>query len=62
MDINWNVTLPTGPQSGYGSFASGGNINISCLDGDVYFAFQYLGADGGITTTFQIDNIKVTGN
>ncbi len=57
-----NVTLPTGPSSGYGSFSSAGNINVSCLDGDVYFAFKYAGADGGVTTTFQIDNIKVTGN
>ncbi len=57
-----NVNLPTGPSSGYGSFATAGDINVSCLDGDVYFAFKYVGEDGGVTTTFQIDNIKVSGN
>ncbi len=57
-----NVTLPTGPSSGYGTFQSAGDINVSCLDGDVYFAFKYVGEDGGVTTTFQIDNVTVTGN
>ena len=57
-----NVILPTSPTSGYGSFANVGSVNVSCLTGDVYFAFAYIGADNGITTTFQIDNIKVMGN
>ena len=57
-----NVNLPTGPSSGYGTFQSAGNISVDCLDGDVYFAFQYKGGDGDVTTTFQIDNVKVTGN
>ena len=57
-----NVELPTGPTSGYGSFGSAGKVNISCLSGDVHIAFKYAGADGGITTTFQIDNVKITGN
>ncbi len=58
-----NATYPTGPTSGYGtSFTPSGSINLSCLNGDVYVAFKYKGGDGGITTTFQIDNVKVTGN
>lgn len=58
-----DADLADSPSSGYGStFTESGSINISCLEGDVYVAFKYLGADGGITTTFQIDNIKVTGN
>ena len=57
-----NVNLPTGPSSGYGSFQSAGNISVDCLDGDVYFAFKYKGSDGDVTTTFQVDNVKVTGN
>ncbi|HFS67441.1 MAG TPA: hypothetical protein ENK67_04440 [Flavobacteriia bacterium] len=57
-----DVNLPTGPSNGYGSFQSAGNISVDCLDGDVYFAFQYKGGDGDVTTTFQVDNVKVTGN
>ncbi|MEE9348806.1 MAG: DUF5689 domain-containing protein [Flavobacteriaceae bacterium] len=56
------LNLPTGPSSGYGSFGSAGNVDLSCLSGDVHIAFKYLGADGGVTTTFQLDNIVVNGN
>jgi len=57
-----NVDLPTGPSNTFGTFQSAGNISVDCLDGDVYFAFQYKGGDGDVTTTFQVDNVKVTGN
>jgi hypothetical protein len=57
-----NVDLPTGPSSGYGSFQSAGNISVDCLDGNVVFAFKYKGSDGDVTTTFQVDNVKITGN
>ena len=57
-----DAALSEGPSSGYNSFSSSGSINISCLSGDVHVAFKYDGADGGVTTTFQIDNVKVTGN
>ncbi len=58
-----NAEIANGPSSGYqSSFTSSGSVDISCLDGDVYVAFKYLGGDGGITTTFQVDNVKVTGN
>ena len=62
---NWvlvNANLVDGPASGYGgTFLSSGSINLSCLSGDVFIGFKYLGADGVITTTFQIDNVRVTG-
>lgn len=51
-----------GPSSGYGDITPSGLIDISCLDGDVYFAFRYQGGEEGITTTFQIDDVKITGN
>jgi len=58
-----DAELVDGPASGYGgTFLSSGSINLSCLNGDVFIAFKYLGADGVITTTFQIDNLRVTGN
>ena len=62
---NWiplDAALSEGPSSGYGArFTSSGVISISCLSGNVHIAFRYVGDDGGVTTTFQIDNIKVTG-
>jgi hypothetical protein len=55
--------LVDGPPSGYGgTFMSSGSINISCLEDNVFVGFRYLGADGVITTTFQIDTFRVTGN
>ncbi len=57
-----NATFANGPSSGFGSFESSGNIDISDLTGKVVFAFRYLGGDGNITTTFQIDNIEISSN
>ncbi len=57
-----DATLSEGPSSGYNSFLSSGSINISCLTGKLHVAFKYEGADGGVTTTFQVDNVKVSGN
>ena len=57
-----DAALSSGPSNGYNSFSSSGSINISCLTGKLHVAFKYEGADGGVTTTFQIDNVKVTGN
>lgn len=56
-----DVALSEGPSAGYGSrFTSSGSVNIDCLDGNVNVAFRYRGADGGISTTFRIDNFKIT--
>lgn len=58
-----NATLPQGPTSGYGStFTNSGTINLSCLDGNVYVAFNYVGSSTGITTTFQVDDVTITGS
>lgn len=72
LDFNGDVTTATwqrldpilseGTSSGFNRFTSSGSINISCLTGKAHVAFKYKGADGGVTTTFQIDNVKVTGN
>ncbi len=58
-----NATLANGPSSGYQStFTDSGTVDISCLTGNVYVAFRYKGGSvSGVTTTFQIDNVKVTG-
>ncbi|MCI2229276.1 DUF5689 domain-containing protein [Polaribacter sp. MSW13] len=57
-----DAVLSEGPSSGYNSFIGSGSINMSCLSGKVHVAFKYEGADFGVTTTFQVDNVKVTGN
>ena len=57
-----NAVIGTSPGSNYGDFESSGSINLSCLDGDVYIAFKYVGGDGLFGTGMNIDNVKVTGN
>ncbi|WP_045475241.1 DUF5689 domain-containing protein [Winogradskyella sp. PG-2] len=57
-----DASIPTGPSGGFGSFEGVGPINISCIDGDVNFAFFYEGSDPSATTRYHIDNIEVTGN
>lgn len=61
--IQLDTAISEGPSSGYGSsFTKSGTVNIACLTGDFHVAFKYVGADGGVTTTFQIDNVKITGD
>ena len=61
--IKLDVKLSEGPSSGFSStFTHSGLIDMSCLSGKINIGFRYLGGDGGISTTFQIDNIKITGN
>jgi hypothetical protein len=58
-----DARLSEGPSAGYGSsYTNSGAINISCLSDTIHVAFKYVGDDGGITTTFKIDNVRITGN
>ncbi|NNE32276.1 MAG: hypothetical protein HKN40_07905 [Winogradskyella sp.] len=57
-----DADIPVGPSSGFGSFTGVGPINVSCIDGDVNFAFYYEGSDPSATTRYHVDNIEVTGN
>lgn len=60
--VQLDAILSEGPSSGYGnSFTKSAIVNIACLSGNFHVAFKYVGADGGITTTFRIDNVKITG-
>ncbi|GGG92456.1 hypothetical protein GCM10011416_06740 [Polaribacter pacificus] len=52
--------LSEGPSAGYSAkFTKSGEISLSCLTGDFYLGFQYLGADGIVSTTVQIDKVKI---
>jgi len=65
LTTNWktlDAIIPVGPTSQYGRGFVKSKINISCLKGDVHFAFRYLGAAPDKTTTYDIDNIRVSGN
>ncbi len=57
-----DVTIPTGPSNGFGDFEPIGPINLSCVEGIIYIAFRYLGADPNATTRYHIDNIEFRGN
>ena len=60
-------TLPDGPASGYGTLSNAGNMDFSAYAGKkVYVAFVYNGdgrtdANPKKTTTYQIDNVKISG-
>lgn len=58
-----NADLSEGPSNDFSNFfTKSGDISLSCLSGTVHIAFQYFGGDGSVTTTAQIDNVKITGN
>ncbi len=62
-----SATISGGHTSGYGSFISSGNIDLSAYTGKIHIAFVYEGADPAgtatdKTTTFEIDNVKVNGD
>ncbi len=62
-DVTNKFTLPTGPASGYGTLASAGDMDFKGYAGKkVYVAFKYTGngIDNSKTTTFQIDNVKIS--
>ena len=59
-DITSSFTIPKTPTSGYGVFVPAGTYTFpSTLTGNGYIMFKYVGATGGVTTTIQLDNIKV---
>lgn len=44
-------------------FVSSGNIDLSSYENDnVRIAFKYTGSKAGVTTTLQLDNVKITKN
>jgi len=61
---NWvalNPTLSTGNSGGFASdWVESGDISLNeYVGGEVYIAFKYVGGDGTITTTMQIDDVEV---
>lgn len=57
------IDVPNGSATGFGSFENVGNIDVSFINGTVYFGLRYQGSDpSGPTTRYHIDNFEVTGN
>ena len=59
-DITSSFTVPKVPTGGYGTFGPAGAYTIpSTLTGKGFVMFKYVGNGSGVTTTIQLDNIKV---
>ncbi len=67
-DLSSQATFSPGLPSGYpSSFTPSGNVSLNAFSGTVYIAFKYEGGDpsgtaSDKTTTWQVDNIKITAN
>ena len=57
-----DAKIPVGPSNQYGKKYLKSELDISCLDGRINFAFRYLGSAPDKTTTYDIDNIRITGH
>lgn len=57
-----DAKIPVGPTNQYGNNFQKTELDISCLDGSINLAFRYLGSAPDKTTTYDIDNIRITGH
>lgn len=57
-----DLDVPSGPSSGFGSFAQVGPTNISCAGETVWIGFRYISTDPDMTTRYHIDDVEITGN
>lgn len=62
-DITSEFTISTGNTNGYGTtWVESGEHNLSAISGNGAVVFRYLGSGNGVTTTIQLDDIKVINN
>ena len=57
-----DANIPLGPSSSNARIFKTSNIDISCLEGEIWVAFRYLGSTYDKTTTYDLDNVRVLGN
>ncbi|MFA5620326.1 MAG: DUF5689 domain-containing protein [Weeksellaceae bacterium] len=63
VDITSQFTIPAGPANGYSDiFSDSGVYSLAGLSGNGAIVFAYEGAGNGVTTTIQIDDIKIIDN
>ncbi len=53
------VNLPAAPASGYSSWLSSGQVDLSSFSGVVYIAFRYAATTDANYATWCVDNVKV---
>ena len=59
-NITSNFTIPKTPANGYGNLGPAGSYTIpATLTGKGFIMFKYVGNGSGVTTSIQLDNIKV---
>lgn len=56
-----DANIPLGPSGANSTIFRESKIDISCLEGEVWIGFRYLGAAPDKTTTYDLDNIRVIG-
>lgn len=63
QNITSSFTIATGPTTGYDdNFTDSGEYSLASLSGNGVIVFAYEGSGTGVTTTMQIDDIKITDN
>ena len=60
--VQLDAKIPVGPTNQYGKHFLKSELDISCLQGEMHFALKYFGGAPDKTTTYDIDNIRITGN
>ncbi len=60
--IELDANIPLGPSGSNSRIFTNSRIDISCLEGKVWFAFRYLGSAPDKTTTYDLDNVRVVGD
>ncbi|MEO2063376.1 MAG: DUF5689 domain-containing protein [Christiangramia sp.] len=62
---NWeplDANIPLGPSGAYLPNFRKSMIDVSCLGDKIWIGFQYLGAAPDKTTTYDLDNFRLSGN
>ena len=60
-NINNTITIPEKPAGSYGEWENVGKSNLSQYKGKtIYLAFRYTGAEPGVTTTVQLNDVLVS--
>ncbi|MDN3595759.1 DUF5689 domain-containing protein [Zunongwangia endophytica] len=62
-NANWHLleaNIPMGPSNQNATVFRNSKIDLSCFETEVYIAFRYRGRDPSRTTTYDIDNIKIS--
>lgn len=57
-----DANIPVGPTNQNAVTFTRSHLDISCLEGEIHVAFRYLGSASEKSTTYDVDNVRVTGN